>query len=171
MTSATKQNSGMWNYLESIGVLEHGTEGEIKAAKRAYRKKYLLEYKRKQRISQPEFVINLSKENGAYERISTAAKQHQMSVTAFLRTATLAYLNRTYIVPDKLQIAKLEQLLAQYLNEIQTLVQQKEKYHWDRDRKYEAIEKRIEKLETEIHDMFSNPPLLNNNQQITTNDN
>ena len=57
-------------------------------------------------------------------------------------------------------MAKLEQLLADCLNEVQTIVRQKEKYVWERERKFETIEKRIEKLESQINDVFRNPPTL-----------
>ena len=106
------KNGGLWAYLDASGVLEKGTEEEIKAAKKAYRKQYLLNYKRRQRASKPEFAVTLNKDNGEYFRIKIAAKQHSKTIPAFLRLATLAYINKTYIVPDRLLIAKLEQLLS-----------------------------------------------------------
>lgn len=151
------QNGGMWAYLDASGVLEKGTEDEIKAAKKAYRKQYLLNYKRKQRAAMPEFAVTLSKDNGEYFRILSAAKLHKRTVPAFLRMATLAYINKTYIVPDRLLIAKLEQLLSQCLNDIQLIVQQKEKYFWGKEQKFKDIEKRIEKLEDEISKFLMHP--------------
>jgi len=154
------KKSGIWAYLDASGVLEKGTEEEIKAAKKAYRKQYHLNYIRKIRASKPEFTVNLSKDNGDYSRISSSAKAHKTSIPAFLRMATLAYINKTYIIPDRLLIAKLEQLLSQCLNEIQTIVKQKEKYFWGKEQKFKDIEKRIEKLETEIGEMFKQPPTI-----------
>ncbi|MFH0866635.1 MAG: hypothetical protein V1904_10590 [Bacteroidota bacterium] len=154
------QNGGMWAYLDASGVLEKGTEEEIKAAKKAYRKQYLLNFKRKQRTSKPEFAVNLSKDNGEYSRISSTAKTHKTSIPAFLRMATLAYISKTYIVPDRLLVARLEQLLSQCLNEIQLIVKQKEKYFWGKEEKFKDIEKRIEKLEFEINEVFQQPPTI-----------
>lgn len=151
--------SGMWKYLDEIGILEKGSDEEIKAAKKAYRKNYLLRFKREQRKKKPEYNVYFSKENGEYDRIFRIAKKHKMTVTAFVHKASLAYIDKTYIVPDGLQVAQLEQLLSECLNEIQLLVRQKEKFFWDRDNKLQAIEKRIEKLESEIHEVFRNPPL------------
>lgn len=151
--------NGMWKYLDEIGVLEKGNDEEIRAAKKTYRKNYLLRYKQEQRKKKPEYNVYFSKENGEYERISSAAKKHKMAVTAFVLQASLAYIDKTYIVPDRMQVAQLEQLLSECLNEIQLLVRQKEKFFWDRDNKLQAIEKRIEKLEREIHEVFRNPPL------------
>ncbi len=148
----------MWDYLEDQGVL-NGTDAEIKAAKKAYRKDYLTKYKRGQRSRRPEFIVNFSQEKGEYGRIQYGAKTHKMPITGFIRQAALSYLNRTYIVPNKDQIARLEQVLSDCLNEIQNIVSKKERYFFDRDDKYAAIEKRIVKLEAQLGEIFRNPPL------------
>ena len=165
MPMSRKNNSGMWDYLDSVGVLEKGTDEEIKAAKKVYRKKYFLEYKQKQRVNKPEYTINFKKENGEHGRISIAAKQHKMTVTSFIRSAALAYLSRTYIVPDRLQVARLEQLLSECLNEIKSIIKPKERYFWEREQRIELIEKRIQKLEEQLHDIFRNPPVMQNDHQ------
>jgi hypothetical protein len=159
------RHSKLWEYLESSGVLEKGSDEEIKAVKRAYWKQYFLEYKRKQRISKPEYTVYFSKENGEHTGVCLAAKQHKLTVTAFIQEATLGYLRNTYIVPDKIQIARLEQLLSDCLNEIKTIVKPREKYFWERDNKMEAIERRIEKLEMQINEVFRNPPLISHDRQ------
>ena len=158
----SKRNSKMWEYLESLGILERGTVEEIEAAKKTYRKKYLLEFKQKQRSHKPEFTINFSKDKGEFEKVEREAKKHQLTITSFIHLATLAYINQTYLVPNTQQIAQLEQVLSDCLNEIQTIVKFKEKYHWERDKKLETIEKRIEKLEQQIVEVFRHPPLLSN---------
>ena len=160
MSNEKKHKGAMWDYLESIGVLEKGTDEEIKYAKRAYRKHYILDYRRKQRVGKPEFNVCLSKSNGDYFMISSAAKQHRMTITAFLRASALAYTNKTFIVPDRLVLAELKLLLSQCLNEIQTIVKQKEKYFWGKDEKLKDIEKRIEKLESEINEKLKQPLTL-----------
>ncbi|HTB30847.1 MAG TPA: hypothetical protein VK808_02415 [Bacteroidia bacterium] len=162
-----KQNSPIWQYLNSVGVLEKGIVEEIKSAKKQYRKDYLLTYKQKQRKEKKEYTVMLSRENGEFERITVAAKKHSLPVTVFLKTATLAYLNQYYIVPDRAQLAKMEQLLAQCLNQVQTITRTKEKYSWEREQKYEAIEKRIIQLENQIREVLSNPPLVSKNDSQT----
>src|ERR1700722_12476945 len=154
----TKPNSGIWQYLREAGVLD-GSEDQIKACKRRYRKNYLYDYRKRQRKEKPEFTVNLSKENGEYGNIVSAAKRHSMPVSLFLKASCLAYLNQYYIVPDRLQVAKMEQLLAQTLNVVQVITRTKERYSWEREKKYEAIEKRIIQLETQIKEVLSNPPL------------
>lgn len=164
--SRKKKNKGaIWEYLEATGVLENGTEEEICSAKKAYRKDYFLQYKKSQRRQKPEFTINLSKKNGEYYRVKKAADSHKMTLTAFIRSAALSYLDNRYLVPNESQVALLEQILSQCLNEIQRIVGARERYHWEREQKFEEIEKRIEKLELEIGNVFRNPPLINNDRQ------
>ena len=157
-----RNKPGIWEYLESVGVLENGTDEEIKAARKAYRKEYLLNYKRLQRSHKPEFTVNFSSEKGEYHRIAYAAKTHRMTITAFIHSASLAYLNQGFVVPNQDQIAHLEQILQQCLNEIKSIIRPRERYFWERERKIEDIELRIRKLEEEINQVFRNPPLIQN---------
>ena len=150
MSNAGKHKGKMWKYLESRGVLENGTDEEIKKAKKDYWKIYFTKQKRIQRAKQHEFTMRFSKGKEEYSKVEFMAKQHRMKTTKFIKSAVLAYINKSYIVPDRLQIAELEQLLSQCLNEIQTIVKQKERFHYERELKYEVIEKRIEALEEEI---------------------
>lgn len=158
---AKRTSKAMWDYLEASGALASGSDEAIKAAKQAYRKQYLLDFKRKQRKSKAEYAVTFSKSNGEHHRIQHGARRHGMTVTAFVRKAALAYLDRTYLVPNGQQIARLEQLLADCLNEIKAVVNKKEKFFWERDNKLEAVERRIEKLEQQIDEALRHPPLLN----------
>lgn len=155
-----KQLGGMWDYLDSVGVLEKGTDAEIKAAKKAYRKQYFLQYKRCQRAKKPEYTINFKEESGEHGRIVLAAEKHHMTIPQFLKAAILAYLERKYVVPNRDQVAFLEQALSSCLNEIQAIARKKERSFWDRNDKLESIEKRIVGLENEIDRLFRKPPLL-----------
>lgn len=157
MSNVRKHKGGMWEYLEGLGVLERGSDEEIKSAKRAYRKIYFTLQKRKQRAVKREFTLRFSKENGDFFKIVYFAKQHKMKIPEFLNSAVLAYINQTYIVPDRWQMAEIELLLSQCLNEIQSMVKQKQRYSYEREWKYELIEKRIEKLESEIHKVLECP--------------
>lgn len=158
-----KTNSGLWEYLERIGILENGTDDEIKAAKKTYRKEYLLKFKQKQRKHKPEFTVNFSNEKGEFYTVKNAAIKHKLTITAFVKRATLAYINQKFIVPNIDQIARLEQILSQCLNEIQSIVKVKDRFFWESDKRLEKIENRIAKLETEINDVFRKPPLVKQN--------
>lgn len=144
-------------YLDQSGVLINGTEEEIKAVRRAYRKLYKKQHKRKQRRDGREVSVLLSR-SGELSRIASAAKKHKMSLPRFLKTATLAYLNKTYVVPDREIISKLIQLLADCSNEVQRITQSTGRLTWRVEEKCDAIERRITLLEDEVKRLFSAPP-------------
>ena len=157
---------GLWNYLNELGVLEKGSDEEIKAAKKQYRLKYFIEYRRQYRKNKSEYSVYYSKQNGEHNRIIQAAKKHNLTPTAFIHLSSLAYIDKQYIVPNQEQVTRLEQLLADCLNEIKVLVSRKERFFWDKEQKLTAIEKRIEKLEAQINSVFRNPSLYDRQNQV-----
>jgi hypothetical protein len=157
MPKSEKNIPGLRAYLDSLGLLANGTEEQILAARRAYRKIYLTDYKKKQREENPEFSVLLSRQKGEYNRIVTSARRHKLTVPGFLKSATLAYIDKTFLVPDRELIVKLVGLLSYCLNEIQQIGSGKEKNYWQIEKKYDAIEKRISGLEEYITRLFSEP--------------
>lgn len=161
MSDPLEHITGIRAYLDASGVLENGTEEEIHAVRRQYRKLYLKRYKRNQREKKPEFAVQLSKTNGEHGKIQGAAQKHHMPVTAFLRLATLAYIDRTFLVPDRELVAKLAGVLEECLNQVRSMTGTKGKYNsFQLEEKYEAIEKRIAALTAEIERLFFFPPIL-----------
>lgn len=157
----SRKNTGLWAYLDACGVLSNGTEQEIRAARRAYRKIYLRQYKKQQRTEKLEFLVQLSKKDQEYSTIAHAAKKHRMSITAFLRLATLSYIKRSFLVPDRALVAKLAGLLESCLNDVRALASVKGNHNvFALEEKYDAIERRVVSLETEIQTLFFFPPLL-----------
>jgi len=155
-----KKSNALWDYLDHSGILANGTDAEIKAVKGEYRKKYFLNYKRSMRKEKPEYTICLSKKNGEYERITEAARRHKRTVTSFIKHAALAYIEQRFLVPNQFQIAELEIILSDCLNEIKTLTGRRTNFLWSNENKIDAIEKRIIKLEQEINEVFRNPQRL-----------
>jgi len=142
-----RKNTSLWAYLDSVGILEKGTDNEIKQAKKQYWKKYFLSYKQERRKTIPEYPIGLSKKNGEYTRIKNEAKKHKLTITSFLKQSALAYIGKRFLVPDRTQVSNIEQMLSQILNEV-------------RQRKnipYMEIEKRIEKIENQIDKLLCHP--------------
>ena len=148
---------GLREYLDQSGVLVNGSEQEIQAARRAYRKLYKTEHKRKQRQENREVGVLLPRAK-EFNRIAAAAKKHKASIPAFLKMATLGYLNKTFLVPDRDLVARLAQMLSDCLNEVQQITQAKGRHSFLIEEKCEAIEKRIEQLEAQMTRAFSEPP-------------
>lgn len=147
--------SKLWEYLDSSGVLVSGTEEQIKAVKEKYRKEYLLEFKRKQREKGREITIKFEKDGAELKTIEASAKKHALPVPEFIRTASLAYCRQTFITPNKLQIAQLQQVLSGCLDEIKIITSRKDSYLFQQEQKITDIEKRIIKLETDIEQILN----------------
>lgn len=155
MTENAKNKKGLLAYFESIGILENGTQEQFNKARKEYEKIYIREYKRKERSSKSEFIVLLSKQKGELKTVSEAAKEHKVSISNFIKASALAYLQKTYLVPDTDKVAELELTLSACRNEIQKI--SKNPYFPIAD-KIQAIERRIEKMETAINDLFRHPP-------------
>jgi hypothetical protein len=152
-----KRSNELWNYLEQSGVLERGDDAEIKAVKKEYRKRYLLEYKRAQRTKKREITIGLDASTGEWSKFLRAAKRHHLSLPAFIKSAVDAYLDQKYLVPDPYQVAQLEQLLSFTLNEIQEIAGRRGNFYGLQNEYLKEIEVKIERLEGEINRIFRHP--------------
>lgn len=152
-----KRSSPLWEYLEASGVLEKGTDEEIKAVKREYRKKYLLSYKRTKRNDNKEYTISLRKGGREHSLLIKNAKVHSLTVPTFIYQSALAYIEQKYLVPNPYKVAELGQMLSECLNEIRAIATRRDRFFWDAEMKLERVEKRIIKLEESIDQLFRNP--------------
>ena len=145
---------GMWAYLDSLGILEHGSEEAIKRAKKEYKRIYIKEYKRKERSSNCEFIVLLSKHKGEHKIIAEAAATHKTSISKFIKISALAYLTKKYIVPDKEAVASLELILSDCRNDIKRISKNTMQPITE---KIQAMEMRLEKMESAIDALFRHP--------------
>jgi hypothetical protein len=110
------KKQGVYAYLTATGVLEKGTEVEINAV----RKKYWSEYKRKWRKSrrkeQEEITTSYTKEE--MNILIKAAKEYGMNRTQFIKETTFAYINKSYLIPHKKEVAYIRQLLGMMYNSV-----------------------------------------------------
>lgn len=102
-----KNHSGVWQYLEAQGVLEHGSPDEIAAARSAYWKAYRRQYNQTKRKA---FTVSLTVPEA--KRIVRAAEQHRLPPCTFLKRSALAYLGQSYVVPDAEFVAEIRILFA-----------------------------------------------------------
>ncbi|PCI18898.1 hypothetical protein COB64_04500 [Candidatus Wolfebacteria bacterium] len=145
----------MWQFLDDSGVLDNGTDAEIKEVKREYRKLYLTKWKRDRRLNHPEFTISLNKDEN--ELIALQAIKHNRSCTAYLKAAALAYTNKTYVVPNTDQLARLEQTLGAVYNSVDTIAQARQDTLFARERDFVQLKRIIERLEIQVSSALRNP--------------
>lgn len=119
-----KQKGGVWEYLRSIpGLLEMGSDEDIRKHKEAYWRMKNTQYKASRRKEQPEHVIRYTETEHA--AVMERAKQHGISVSGFIKAASL----RDRIVPDIATIRKIETELSRTLTAIERIAG-REKKNW-----------------------------------------
>lgn len=109
-----KKKSGLYNYLASCGVLEHGTEEEITNRRKEYRKEYKKRWRKKYRKERKEYTPAFSLTE--VKLIREEARRHRMSPTKYIRTSALAYIDRVYIIPNDMEVRRIAQILAMMYN-------------------------------------------------------
>lgn len=110
----------MYQYLESLGILEQGTKEEISAAKKHYWATYKAAWRKAKRSTETEFITSWNDDE--LQVLDDAAKRHHTSRTQFIKQATLAYINSSFIVPDSKAVRSIGQLIGLTLNSLQELI-------------------------------------------------
>src|SRR5665213_878919 len=104
------------DYLDSIKVLESGTDEEITLARKKYWREYKVTWRRKKRKEEKELTTSWTPDE--LIEITKEARRHKVSKTKFIKTCTLAYINKRYIVPDQIEVRRIAQLLSVTYNSI-----------------------------------------------------
>ena len=104
--------------------LQKGDPVEIAWAKKEYRKRYKATWRRIFREENKSFAVAWSKEE--LHTLTEAAKRHKQKPTRFIKQATLAYINKRYLVPNQRDINKVLQLVAMTYNSIESMAQESE---------------------------------------------
>lgn len=149
----TKRTNGLLNYLEQSGVLQNGTDEQIADAKKTYYRNYRREQKRRQRAGRKDFSIYFRKED--YPEIQRFAHIHGLTLSAFIRRSTLAYITETKLPIKPEQLAELRQVLSLIETEVKNLFENPKQSWWLGERKYEALTAILEKLRKEIDRIFN----------------
>lgn len=110
------KKKGIYDYLDSIKVLETGTDEEIALARKTYWKSYKTEWRRKKRKEEKELTTSWTADE--LTELINAAKKHKVSKTKFIKISTLAYIDKRYIGTDQIEVRRIAQLLAVTYNSI-----------------------------------------------------
>ena len=121
--SKKKNTYGVYSYLDSTGVLEKGIEADIVEARKMYWKNYKNTWRKQKRKAEKELTTSWASDE--LKDLTKAAKLHNMSRVSYIKSATIAYSNKSYIIPDKIEVRRIAQLLAMNYNSIQEMVDEK----------------------------------------------
>lgn len=146
--------SNLYSFLKSSGVLESGTHDQIQKIRVEYWREYKRKWRKAKRMSEKEITISFT--DAEFKEIINEAKRHKLSRTKFIKQACFAYMNKTFIVPDLIEVKKISQILAMSFNSIQELTAEN-----NIDFKSgKSILEAIYKLEREILPVLNNPKSL-----------
>lgn len=121
MKRSLKKRSTLYTYLESTKILETGTEEQINLAKKAYWKEYKRVWRKHKRRAEKELTLSFNRPE--MKIVTDEARKHKMSRTGYIKRATLAYIDKIYLVTDLEQVRRITQLLAMNYNIIQRMVE------------------------------------------------
>lgn len=121
--SKKKNTYGVYSYLDSTGVLEKGTDEVIIEARKEYWKKYKAQWRKQKRQVEKELTTSWTIDE--LKDLTKSARYHKMSRVGYIKSATIAYSNKAYIIPDKMEVRRIVQLLNMNYNLIQEMVDEK----------------------------------------------
>ncbi|MCH8904457.1 MAG: hypothetical protein IIA45_11145 [Bacteroidetes bacterium] len=154
-----KKDNNLYEYLERTGVLQTGDEDLIQKARNEYYKLYQKEYKRNRRITHPEFSIHFAPDE--HLTIAEAARKHNMSISRFIKDASLSYTKQVYLALDPVRIGRIEQSLSQIINEIRSLAESKD-FWLDSQASLDKIYSIVNELEDKVSQELRRPVKLDN---------
>lgn len=99
----------LFAFLEARGLLD-GTEAEITAAKRAFRKQYKKDWKQYRRVKKRELCCLFTPEE--YEAIRNEAKRIGLRPSTYGREVILASENNRLLIPHRPELLKVLQLVG-----------------------------------------------------------
>jgi hypothetical protein len=124
MKKARENKDSLYSYLDSLKLLDSGSAEAITLARKLYWRTYKAQWRKENRRVNKEITTSWTAEE--LKVLSEEAKKHKLSKTKFIKTATLAYIDKRYIVPNQPEVRKIAQLLALNYNQIQEMVEEKE---------------------------------------------
>ena len=114
------KKKGIYDYLESIKVLESGTDEDITLARKNYWREYKATWRRNKRKEEKELTTSWTADE--LTELTNEARRHKLKKTKFIKTSTLAYINKRYVVPDQIEVRRIAQLLSVTYNSIREMM-------------------------------------------------
>lgn len=147
-------NTGMWNYLESSGALQ-STDDVITAARKKYRQEYKRNWRKNYRKTNKELTLTLS--YSEWELVTKAAQMHKRSRTRFATEAAIAYIYKSFIIPNDLEVRRIKEILTMNYNALEVLIEKHPVAYFQSGNK---LLNTFSSLEKEILTLLHNPKSL-----------
>lgn len=154
-----KKNTGLYQYLDQVGVLEKGTEDEIKMARRHYWQERDRAYKAKKRIKQKREIV-LAFPAGEINHIRYTAKAKGHTIHDYIRACVKADMSQMTVIPHRALVAEIMQVMQQCNNQLDAIKKKEEKGWLAISRTYENVETIIKQTERRIDELLKRPNSL-----------
>lgn len=118
MKRALKKGN-LYSYLDASKVLESNNEALIAAARKQYWLDYRKKWRQQRRKDKKELLTEWSSEE--LRLLTECARKNKRSRSKFIHVATLAYINKVYVVPDQVEVRRIAQMLAMTYNLIKEM--------------------------------------------------
>ncbi len=116
-----KRTSQYYLYMEPF--FERGDKAEIALAKLEYRRLYKAKWKNENRKKCKEITVKFTMPE--YKEIESEAKRHHQKLAPFIKASSIAYIRKTFVVPDTASVNKILQLLKTMYIQVEDFVQDK----------------------------------------------
>ena len=154
-----KQNSGLYQYLKQLGVLEKGTEEEIKQARRDYWRERDKAYKKRKRAAQKrEIVLAFPADEINHIRFSAKAKGY--TIHDYIRSCVKTDISRQMVIPHRSLVAEILQVMQQCNNQLEAIKKKETKGWLVISRTYENVETVLQQTENRIINLLKQPQSL-----------
>ena len=140
-----KKVESLQQFLYRNGIDKNTPKEKVERYKKAYRKGYKKFYDatvKKKRIS-----ITVSEKE--YQKLEATAQKHQQKITSFVKTASMAYIDKKYVYPEKETMENLIVSLNRIGNNINQIAYhinstgRTEMFYDDIRREFSALKKRV----------------------------
>lgn len=122
MAKRSKRYNEFYQFLSPY--LERGNVAEILWAKKEYRRIYKAKWRKVNRTKNKAYTVSWTSED--LKALTEASKRHKQKPTQFIKQATLAYINKRFVVPNQQEMNKVLQLVAMTYNAIESIAQEPE---------------------------------------------
>ncbi len=147
MESSDFPYASIWQYLEEEGILEHGTDEQIKATKKEYYRLYNRHYLKLYRKQKAQVAIQFTRDE--YERLRLLAESTELTVQQLLKR--LIAENKEVFVTNP-AVTELRQAINIIQSDIKNLLRNFPIGSASKER-YERIESRLKKTESLLSDL------------------
>ena len=147
MPKKSKYGIGVYEYLESIGVLANGSDFDITRCKEKYWKEYRKQWKKSKRLQSKSYEVQFSfKEN---HLIASKAEQHSLSITSFIKQLAIASSTDKSFIDQKL-IGEIREAVIQHHTTLLELQEENEL-----PKSLTQLINEAEHIETKMNKLFS----------------